>query len=285
MSLGKPIATTAHAEVYVWDEHQIVKLYLKGNEFELVRDKGQATGALQAGLPVPAVGDQIEIDGRQGLLFERVDGPPLGQCMAEGSQTLVGGAHILAELHADIHTASRWPELPKQRPSLESQIQRGSTKGLPEGHRMRVLKALDAMQDGDSVCHGDFHMANVLMGTRGPYIIDWGSAGAGNPLADVARTSVLILQMKARYNPGGMQSERLSRFHRSYLERYSELRPLDEGELAAWMPIMAAIRFCQSPDPADWLLGIMRDGLLPKFTDDEWQALRETITAPILRTH
>ena len=242
MALGKPIATTAHADVYVWDEHQIVKLYLKGREFELATDKTRAAGASQAGLPVPAVGDQIEMHGRQGLLFERVDGPPLGQCMAEGSQTLVGGAHILAELHADIHATSRWPELPRQRPSLESQIQNGSTKGLPDGLRTRALKALDAMQDADRVCHGDFHMENVLMGTRGPCIIDWGNASVGNPLADVARTSVLILQTKARLNPEGPQSEWLGRFHRSYLERYSELRPLDEGELAAWMPIMAAIQ-------------------------------------------
>lgn len=38
----------------------------------------------------------------------------------------------------------------------------------------------------------DFHPDNVLLAARGPVIIDWPDATRGQPLADVARTSLLL---------------------------------------------------------------------------------------------
>lgn len=269
MPLGELIALTAHAEIHAWDKHQILKLYLKERQAELSTDRSRAEGAAQVGLPVPAVGKQIEVDGRMGLLFERVDGPTMGQYVGEQPGKAILCARTLAELHADIHASGKWEGLPGQRLGLESGIRFGATIRLPDHLRATALKALEAMPDGDQLCHGDFHPNNVLMGSHGPVIIDWGSASIGSPLADVARTSVLMLQ-----------GEPWRELRRPYLERYSQLRPLDEDELAAWMPIVAALRYSQNPDPKDDSLpSLLRHDLLPTLTDSEWQDLRDEMAA------
>src|SRR5262249_32610054 len=55
-----------------------------------------------------------------------------------------------------------------------------------------ALAMLEALPDGDRLCHGDFHPANVLVGRNGPAVIDWTGATRGDPAADLARTRLLL---------------------------------------------------------------------------------------------
>lgn len=75
--------------------------------------------------------------------------------------------------------------------------------------------------------------------------IDWTNACLGAPAADVART-VLLLKLLPAFIPEEImpatQVEALTdEFRRAYLDRYSELRPLDRSELSAWeLPLAVA---------------------------------------------
>jgi hypothetical protein len=54
----------------------------------------------------------------------------------------------------------------------------------------------------------------------------------------------------------------IDRFNQAYLERYFELTPGDRQQLAAWQPIVAAIRLCDNiPELEEWLLEQIRAGL------------------------
>ncbi len=79
----------------------------------------------------------------------------------------------------------------------------------------------------------------------GAIIIDWTTATQGNPLADVARTS-LILQL-GELPPGTPAITRwmvqIGRglFHTQYLRRYFRLHPEYQQQLVAWqLPIAVA---------------------------------------------
>jgi len=73
--LGEPAAHGLTSEVYAWDETRILKLFRDGLPSEQVAYEARIARAVHAaGLPVPAVGDIVEVDGRRGLLYERVDG-------------------------------------------------------------------------------------------------------------------------------------------------------------------------------------------------------------------
>jgi aminoglycoside phosphotransferase (APT) family kinase protein len=104
---------------------------------------------------------------------------------------------------------------------------------------------LAQLEDGTSVCHGDYHPDNVMLTPKGPVIIDWLTAGYGNPHLDMART-VLLLSIGEPPDVGPV-TRRLLRllrklFRNGYLAAYAEVRPYDHNAVGLWLPIAAAAR-------------------------------------------
>ncbi len=65
---------------------------------------------------------------------------------------------------------------------------------LDRTRKHAIAQHAAGLPDGDQVCHGDFHPDNIMLTPAGPRVIDWNNATSGNPLADIAWTS-LILRM------------------------------------------------------------------------------------------
>jgi aminoglycoside phosphotransferase (APT) family kinase protein len=156
---------------------------------------------------------------------------------------LFRAARQFAELHAAMHRCVR-PQLPSQRDQMQRFILQAP--GLAADSKERVLEALERLPDGNVVCHGDYHPDNILMSSRGPIIIDWMSATRGNPLADVARTSLMFRMASL---PPGMSTYRRwlfqaarRLFHAVYLREYFKLQPFSHEEWQAWFLPLAAAR-------------------------------------------
>jgi tRNA A-37 threonylcarbamoyl transferase component Bud32 len=70
------------AEVYAWND-KALKLFRDGISAERARAEAKvARAAHRAGLSVPAVSEVVEIDGRIGIVYERVDGVTMLQTFA-----------------------------------------------------------------------------------------------------------------------------------------------------------------------------------------------------------
>jgi len=259
MPLGKPIALGRTAEIYAWEEGQVLKLFKDWFSSDGVKYEAQIARAVHtSGLPVPAVGEVVEINGRLGLIYERVAGPSMLEYLLTKPWTFIREARVLAELHADMHASNILPELPSQRQRLEDKIR--SAAVLPPDLREAGLRSLSQMPDGNRLCHGDFHPGNILIAASGPIIIDWIDATHGNPLADVARTWV-ILSEPGLSIPWAVKALR-SRLLNIYLKRYFQLHPGDQGQLTAWLPIVAAARLNENiPEIQEWLLAQVKAGL------------------------
>jgi aminoglycoside phosphotransferase (APT) family kinase protein len=238
---GPRLAQGRTAEIFAWGDARVVKLFREDIPESAVMREFEATRLVhQAGLPVPSAEAVVEVDGRRGIVFERVEGPTMLCTLASRPWTLAQSAHLLAELHVSMHrlTAAGLPPL-KER--LARNIH--AAQRLPDDAMQAALRLLDQLPDGNSLCHGDFHPDNVLMSSRGPIIIDWPNATQGNPFADVARTSLMF-----RYGamPPGTSSRWLIEaarrlFHRYYLKRYLKLRRASRQEIEAWqLPVAAA---------------------------------------------
>lgn len=242
--LGAPLGIGRTAEVYAWGEGQILKLYRAETPASWARlefDVGRIV--TDAGLAAPGMRGLIEVNGRAGIVCERIQGPSMLDALARRPWVLPRSAHHFAEVHAAMHACHR-PQLPSQRATLQHQIQHAPR--LSEAARGRALAALDRLPDGDAVCHGDYHPDNLLVTARGPVVIDWMTATHGNPAADVART---ILLFQVGVLPEGMSiakrvaTEMLRRaFLRLYLRSYRGLLPVSEAEIQAWTPVLAAAR-------------------------------------------
>jgi uncharacterized protein (TIGR02172 family) len=241
-SLGRPFAAGRTAEVYAWEGDRILKLYHAWCPDNWVDFEARvARSVQQAGIPAPAAGDIIEIDGRRGILYQRVDGPSMLAAINKNPFKLPAYAAMLASLHLEMHRAAA-PDLLSQREGMQRSIQ--SAKALPEDLRRRALQALESLPDGERLCHGDFHPGNVILTSQGPAIIDWMTATRGHPAADVARTR-LLLTLGQPPN-GGLANffillgRRL--YYRTYLKRYAESAPQVVWQSEAFLPVMAAAR-------------------------------------------
>jgi len=128
--------------------------------------------------------------------------------------------------------------------------------GLSADLQQAHLEALEAMPEGDRLCHGDFHADNVVITERGLVVIDWIDAAQGNPMADVARTAVIHLGVRASRRASWVQRVMVEWYHRVYVRRYFELRGREQKEYRAWYPIVAAARMSEGiSELEEWLRG------------------------------
>jgi len=237
-----PIAQGRTAEIYGWDDRHILKLYRDWCPLDWADYEARVAHAItEAGIPSPAAGDIVEVDGRRGVIYERIEGISMLQDMNARPWTLLQHARSLAELHVKINQQFI-TGVPLYKDRLNHDIR--STPHLPEDLRNKALAALGILPDGQNVCHGDYHPGNVIITKNGPIVIDWMTASIGSPWADVARTS-LLLSIGAK--GAGKQVSPIIRiaiklYHQTYLNRYRVLNPDTENELNRWMTVIAAAR-------------------------------------------
>ena len=256
-----PIALGRTAEIYAWQESQVLKLFYDWVPEGNVRYEAEISRAVYAaGLPVPAVGNVMEIDGRFGLIYERVDGISMFEVLPVKPWKLVSYARSLAELHTQMHRDAAIDGIPSQREHLEHKIHHA--KGLEPELQEAALTALEHMPVGTSLCHGDFHPGNVLITDKGPAIIDWVDASIGNPIADLARSSIILLGASQSDTQSWIERIALDWFHSAYLNRYFKLNPGSEAQYRIWLPIVAAGRMSEGIDEIEaWLRAQVKDRL------------------------
>jgi hypothetical protein len=149
------IAHGRTADVYAWTSGSVLKLFHPWFDREGPAHEARVARAIHgAGLPVPWVGDLVEVEGRAGLVYERVDGRPMWTELIAHPWRLSALARLLADLHAQIHGARCITAVPPQRERLRTRI--AEAPSLSDRLRQAALAALAALPDGDRLCHGDF---------------------------------------------------------------------------------------------------------------------------------
>jgi aminoglycoside phosphotransferase (APT) family kinase protein len=143
------------ADVFSLGSDRVLRRYREGGD--ATREAEIMAFVAEQGYPVPAVYD---VDGAD-LVMERIDGPTMLVALGEGTLEIAQAARTLAQLQDRLHR-------------------------LPG--RARALA-------GDRVIHLDFHPENVMVGSRGPMVIDWRNATDGPPDLDVAMSAVILAQV------------------------------------------------------------------------------------------
>jgi len=259
------IGAGREAEVYSLDERRVLRLARTaalGAEVE--RERVALLAAARCGVPAPAVLGRMDLDGRPGLVLERLHAHDLLAGMLRRPWQLARVPGALASQHALLHGTVAPAELPDLRSEVAERLQSAL---VPPALRDAGLRALRALPDGERLCHGDFHPGNVLRRRGGGYaLIDWKAATRGDPAGDVARTRLLLL---GAWIPGAgprRLQALLAPFRRAlyaaYLRAYRRRRHLERAAIGAWVPVLAAARLSYDiPQERAWLLAVARRGL------------------------
>ena len=225
-----------NSDVYAWGDGRVLKLFYNWVSPAKIEREFISTRAIHAtGLPVPAVHEMIEIEGRRGIIFERIDGISVMSHVQAKPWEMFRLTRQLAELQAQIHRCACPNELPSQRDWIAGRLE---VLDLPTDEKEDVQRCLAALPDGNAICHGDFHPENVLLTRRGLVVIDWDTATRGHPLGDVACTSRLIrIAELPPWAPRFMHLlVKCSRvlLHRTYLRRYLQVHPGTWEQIETW---------------------------------------------------
>ena len=154
------------------------------------------------GYPVPAI-DSLADDGTA-IVMERIDGPSMVEAMSRRPWSLRRHGRVLAELHRRLHDVAAPPWL-------------GAAPVAGSGGRGCVV-------------HLDLHPLNVIMSGRGPVVIDWANARAGDGAVDVALAWVLIASGELPF--GRVKAATIGRGRALFLGGFLSALPADVAAAA-----------------------------------------------------
>ena len=239
---GAPIAEGRVAQIYAWGEHRIVKLARDWVPEDWIAYELEISRIVHAaGLDVPEPFEQVRLDGRIGIVYGRVEGLTMLDRLAAAPLKARTYGRMLGQLHVEMHTKPGAPDLPDCGERLQGQID--SVEGAPEVYKRAALETVSILPRGAALLHGDFHPGNVILAASGPVIIDWPNAVRGHPLADVARTVVLISLGGPPSNPvlKALVAALRSAFRSAYLGAYFKRTPFRRSDLRPWLfPVLFA---------------------------------------------
>ncbi|WP_026675241.1 aminoglycoside phosphotransferase family protein [Alkalihalobacterium bogoriense] len=249
MELGNPIAKGNTAKIYLYD-NKIIKVF---NDFlpelESVNEAKKQQYAYSCGLPVPEVFDVTRINGKQAIVMEYVAGQTLGDLLVKDKEHAEYYMDISVDMQLNVHRMMPNPEVIGQMyVKLSRQIE--SVHQLTQQQKSGLLKKLDSFTYESRLCHGDFHLYNVMKTDDNVVVIDWVDASAGDVRADVCRSYLLYSQV----------SRELAEM---YLRLYCKKSGMGRDEVFQWAPVIAGARLSEhvATENSERLLKMINDSI------------------------
>jgi aminoglycoside phosphotransferase (APT) family kinase protein len=243
--LGDIVARGTRSSVHAYGPGAVAKVPVPSTPEGWIQYEARyAEAARAAGAPAPRLLGLEQIGGRTASVWERVDGTSMWQLVVDRPGRSGELGRMLADVHHALFMLVPPVTLPRQRDRLVSKIRRAAATVDPS--LARALAALPA-QAAARLCHGDLHPSNVILGRDGAVIVDWFDASRGDPVADVARSSVTLLSDGASAPPHlpGSDPATLGALTGAYLARLRERLDFDDDLLARWEAVSAVARLAE----------------------------------------
>jgi aminoglycoside phosphotransferase (APT) family kinase protein len=253
---GDLVARGTRSSVHSYGRGAVVKVPVPSTPEGWLRYEARyAEAARAAGAPAPRLLGLEQIAGRTASVWERAEGTSMWQLVVDRPERSAALGRLLADFQRDLFALVPPVTLPRQRDRLASKIRR--TAATVDASLGRALAFLPPEVGTPRLCHGDLHPSNVVLGRGGPMIVDWFDASRGDPIADVARSSLVLLSDGAsppRHLPGA-DAAALGALTDAYLARLGEHLEIDHDLLARWQAVSAVARISEGV-PREALLGV-----------------------------
>ncbi len=231
------------AEVFLYQDRYAIKLFRPSFPKTAIENEYLVCSVIGSMLDIPKVHARLTIDGRDAIVFDFIKGESGMKYLLRNPWGVKHLAEQFAGLHARIHSIP----MPHEVPDLKAVLTRNMDMHglLPEESKKTIIRYLETLPDGTTLCHGDFHPDNILLHDRNVFVLDWMTASRGNPLADVARTAVLL--QWAQPGPGmpavirALLGTVRNKFYDRYVTQYVKLTGARLEDIQKWeLPVMAA---------------------------------------------
>ncbi|EJV72218.1 aminoglycoside phosphotransferase family protein [Bacillus cereus] len=235
MNLENPIAKGNTTEIYLCD-NKVVKLFEKYlPNTESLYEAQKQKYAYSRDLHVPKVFEVTEVQGRQAIIMEYVEGESVGELLLNNLNKAEHYIGLCVNEQKKIHAIRvNTDEMESMRERLERQIK--SVHKFDEKQKENILNKLHSIKFEPRLCHGDFHPFNLILSKKNVNIIDWVDASSGDIRADVFRTYLLYSQSSVE-------------LAEMYLHIYCRNTGLSRDEIFQWAPIIITARLSEQVSP------------------------------------
>jgi len=231
------------AEVYLYQKKYVIKLFRSSFPKPAIDNEYLVCRAIGSLIDIPKAHAQMVIDGRDAIVFDFVRGESGMKYLLRNPWGLKHLAEQFASLHARIHATS----MPDEVPGLKAILIRNMNMHdlLPAESKKKIIDYLEGLPEGATLCHGDYHPDNIILQDGKAFVLDWMTASRGNPLADVARTAVLLQWAQPGPGTPGVIRALLgavrNKFYNRYINHYLKLTGVGLEDVTRWeLPVMAA---------------------------------------------
>jgi len=244
--MEKLIGKGRTADVFSYSENKVIKVFREEFAQIAYEEYSTAQNIEIIGVPAPRVYDLMEINNKKGIVYEYVQGENMLHLIQKNPFKIVKYAKLLADLQAEIHSRPI-TALTNVKESISETIR--NVQSISEADKEIIINYLNTLPDGDRLCHYDFHPGNVLIFEGNAKVIDWITVGAGNPCADICRTSIILKSKTLPPDTSAMKSilTNIFRkiFYRCYITHYLEVTGVKLEEIEQWLLPIAAARLAE----------------------------------------
>lgn len=225
--------TGATATVMTMSDERVRKYFQASIEKQRITQEFRMLEELERTvIPTPNV-YAVELEDSPFIEMQRIDGNEMLELFEP--ERITEFLNTFATLHQRIHqqqsrVAPEWYDVTQQK-----------VHHLPPALRLKAERLLETLHipQQQGLLHGDFHFQNILVTADDTFVvIDWHDATMGPPIADVARTLLLLRTAGETAVP-----DEVRRYVcREYLDRYQAVSSIQLSNLADWLRLMAILR-------------------------------------------
>ncbi len=235
--IKKKVAGTVLLErtdkVITRDGDSVLKVFGPSYKVSLILNEAMNEArAAETGLPVAKVIEVMKLRDHWCIRREWIEGETLEDAMAKDKKNIDRYLDKFVAIQCEIFTKTS-ERMGCLNDKLDKQI---SKSPLPRETRYDLHMRLQALPRGKSLCHGDFNPTNVIITKDGWRVIDWSHVRLGDPLADVAR-SYLLLWLSGHV----VAAER-------YMQKACAALKAKIPDVQQWLPIVAAAESAKEQD-------------------------------------
>jgi Ser/Thr protein kinase RdoA (MazF antagonist) len=242
MKYGKIIGTGNTASVYELDDGKVLKLFYKGYSKESIeKEFFNAMAINNMDFAKPKVYEIVNCEDRMGIIYDRME----GECLLDWvirTGDIQSCAVYMAQLHRTI-LSNKIYNVQNYKDFLKYNIVKASS--LSSKTQKEALEILDELQEGNTLCHGDFHPGNIFIYKGETIVIDFMNLCHGDFLYDIARTVFLV-----EYTPVPLEAanrEMLLQFKKALADLYLIQMKVTRDMIQDYLAVIIAARAGECP--------------------------------------
>ena len=241
------IGSGKQADIFI-ENNFAIKLFKKNvSKNEIEYEMNLQKMAFELGLPVPKIYDIIEINGKYGFQMEYIKGISVGKIILNDTTKI--DEYLMKSIYMQININKIVTnKFPLMKEKLQNRIKNVNRLNINE--KQILQEKLDQMEFNQNLCHGDFHVMNLIETSKEIKIIDWVDSTSGSIEADIYRTYLLYL---INYKE----------IAENYLKNYCKIAHIQKENVLKWAPIIAASRLTEGMENKenDILLEIVKENM------------------------